>query len=66
MTNTICSAGSIGINTSYVIVKAEHEVIAALKNNDNEIITYHTDMNIACRWTEKQIQRLRNKQYEII
>lgn len=63
MARKICKAGVVG-SFSYVVLDQEGSAVASIRNNYNEIITQHLDVDMASEWTERKLRELIGRQYE--
>lgn len=63
MAQKICTAGVVG-SLSFVVLKQDTGVISSIRYEENEILTYHDDINQATEWTDRKLIHMIGKQYE--
>lgn len=63
MARTICCAGVVK-SVSYLIMPTSEGVVASVKSPEREIITKHTEMEIARNWLDKRLDELLRINYE--
>lgn len=65
MARKICTAGVVG-SISFMILDGDGSAVSFVRadEDEEEIITRHTDIDVASEWTERKVRELIGKRYE--
>lgn len=65
MARKICTAGVMG-SFSFMILKEDGgDAISKIRDDYDEIVTRHADLDYAEQWTERKLRELNGKRYEV-
>lgn len=63
MARKVCTAGVVG-SISFLVLDHEGNAVSCIRAEDNEIVTRHSDIDVATDWTERKVIELIGKRYE--
>ncbi len=64
MGRKICTTGVVGSISFMVLDQEKNGVVSSIKNDEEEIVAQHTDVEQATQWTERKLRELIGKRYE--
>jgi hypothetical protein len=64
MARKICTAGVMGSFSFMILNQDGGSAISRIRDEYDEIVTQHTDLDNAEQWTERKLRELNGKRYE--
>ncbi|MDE1829269.1 MAG: hypothetical protein KGI25_02990 [Thaumarchaeota archaeon] len=63
MARKVCAAGVMG-SFSFIVLDEGSNAVSLIRDEYNEIVTHHLNIDQASEWTERKLRELIGKMYE--
>lgn len=64
MGRKVCTVGVVGSISFMVLDQDKNGVVSSIRDQNEEIITHHIDIEQATQWTERTLKDLIGRRYE--